>query len=211
MYLSRLVLNPRSRRSQRERADIYQLHRTVMRAFPENLPPGERVLFRLETDAQTGVLTVLVQSQGEPDWRWLDDASPGYLLPLDSPNPAVKAFDPAFDTGQEFVFRLRANPTVKRDGRRLALLRDDDQRDWLLRKGRHGGFDVLSVRINSEGMVRGHTRHDDQFTLLAVQFDGLLRVTDPVTLAATVAQGIGPAKGLGFGLLSLAPAAWLGG
>ena len=81
MYLSRLVLDPRSRRAQRERADPYQMHRSIMRAFPEVLPEDERVLFRCETDSRTGMLTVLVQSLHEPDWIWLaNDEGRGYLL-----------------------------------------------------------------------------------------------------------------------------------
>ena len=34
MYLSRLAINPRSRDVQQDLADIYQMHRTVMSAFP---------------------------------------------------------------------------------------------------------------------------------------------------------------------------------
>jgi hypothetical protein len=41
--------------------------------------------------------------------------------------------------------------------------------------------------------------------LLAVRFDGVLAVTDVVQFAATLEAGIGSGKGLGFGLLSLAP------
>ena len=48
-------------------------------------------------------------------------------------------------------------------------------------------------------------KHETHF--LAVQFDGVLQVTDPDKLVAAVETGIGSAKGFGFGLLSLAPAA----
>ena len=34
MYLSRLILNPRSRRVQRELAEPYEMHRSLMKAFP---------------------------------------------------------------------------------------------------------------------------------------------------------------------------------
>ena len=37
MYLSRLILNPRHRRVQREVANPYEMHRSLMRAFPDNL------------------------------------------------------------------------------------------------------------------------------------------------------------------------------
>ena len=36
MYLSRLILNPRSRRVQKEIEYAYELHRTLMRGFPQN-------------------------------------------------------------------------------------------------------------------------------------------------------------------------------
>ena len=95
MYLSRLILNPRNRRVQREIANPYQLHRSLMSGFPDNLAKGdERVLFRLDAHPRTGALTLLVQSLTLPDWSWL--AQPNardYLLPVGEPNPAVKSLD----------------------------------------------------------------------------------------------------------------------
>jgi CRISPR system Cascade subunit CasE len=41
---------------------------------------------------------------------------------------------------------------------------------------------------------------------MSVQFDGILRVSDPDKLHAAIENGIGSGKGFGFGLLSLAPA-----
>ena len=43
-----------------------------------------------------------------------------------------------------------------------------------------------------------------RLTHVAVRFDGLLEVTDPVKFLETLRAGIGSAKGFGFGLLSLA-------
>ncbi len=214
MYLSRLVLNPRSRRARSESADLYQMHRTVMRAFPENLPLEERVLFRLEAAEDTGILTLLVQSSGEPDWSWLAEEH-GYLLNLAEPNPWVKSFNPIFRPGQQLTFRLLANPTVRRvverDGKlnsaRHALYREEEQAAWLARKAKQGGFAVLEARIRPRGEVRGYTRERHALCLFAVQYDGLLQVVDPERFIQTLRQGIGPAKGLGFGLLSVAPPA----
>ncbi|MGI6156807.1 MAG: type I-E CRISPR-associated protein Cas6/Cse3/CasE, partial [Enterococcus lemanii] len=42
---------------------------------------------------------------------------------------------------------------------------------------------------------------------LAVRYDGLLRVRSSEVFGEALAAGIGSAKGFGFGLLSLAPAA----
>lgn len=213
MYLSRLILNPRNRRVQKEIADPYQMHRSLMRAFPDDLEEEvERVLFRLDSSPRTGTLAVLVQSLTQPDWSWVaEPGARGYLVPTGEPNPAVKSFDLHLAPGQVFAFRLRANPTVKRtvDGKkkRLGLYREEEQVQWLERKAEQGGFRVLSARTSGQGSIGGRIHRDDsthKLRLLAVQFDGLLQVIDPDRLRESVRRGLGSGKGLGFGLLSLA-------
>jgi len=212
MYLSRLILNPRSRRVQREVANPYEIHRTLMRAFSDDLEEGsERVLFRLES-GRDGDLTLLVQSWALPDWSCL--AGPelrGYLLPVSEPNPAVKEFDVWVAPGQTLAFRLRANPTARRafddKKRRVGLNGEEEQLAWLARKAEQGGFQVISAHTGDKEDVGARIKRDAEthtLKLTAVQFDGLLRVTDPERLRQTVRQGIGSGKGLGFGLLSLA-------
>jgi CRISPR system Cascade subunit CasE len=213
MYLSRLILNPRNRRVQREVAEPYQMHRSLMQAFPDDLKEGqERVLFRLETQRDGG-LALLVQSWTLPDWSWLaEPEARGYLLPVGEPNPAVKSFDLDLAPGQRLAFRLRANPTVKRkfesgDHKRVGLYDEEGQIEWLKRKGEGGGFRLLSARTSDQEDVKGTVRRQGKkhtLKLAAVQFDGLLEVTDPERLRDTVRQGIGSGKGFGFGLLSLA-------
>ena len=213
MYLTQLILNPRSRRVQCEIAEPYQMHRSLMRAYPHNLVEGqERVLYRLETAPRSGVPTVLVQSWAAPDWAWLD--APGardYLLQAGVPNPAVKPFVLRLAAGQVLAFRLRANPTVKRtvDGKkkRLGLHREHEQIEWMERKAAQGGFRLRSVRVGSEADAGGSIRRDGEahpLKLLAVRFDGVIEVIDPARVRDAVRGGIGSGKGLGFGLLSLA-------
>jgi len=206
MYLSRLILNPRNRRVQREIAAPYQMHKTLMRGFPNDLDrEQDRVLFRVDNDP----LTVLLQSTLEPRWDWLkDDGARNYLLQP----PETKSFALNLTSGQTLAFRLRANPTVKRkcdDGkrRRIGLYREKEQLEWFERKGEHGGFRLLSIRSQNAPDVRGWAHRDDakhRLKLFAVRFDGLLQVTDPDRLRESVRRGIGSGKGLGFGLLSLA-------
>lgn len=214
MYLSRLILNPTNRRAQKELANPYELHRTLMRAFPDDLKEGqERVLFRVDVDERGGVPTVLLQSALAPAWGWLqDDGARDYLLRA----PESKPFDLTFTPGQTLAFRLRANPTVKhsqpgqRQGRRDPLYREEDQVAWLRRKGEQGGFRILHLSAATEGnhvaWQSVETGPRRKLTMLAVRFDGLLQVIDPAKLWETVQKGIGPGKGLGFGLLSLAKA-----
>jgi CRISPR system Cascade subunit CasE len=213
MYLSRLIFNPLHRSVRRDIANPYDLHRTLMSAFPDDLPEKERILFRIDTDPRADVPTVLIQSHTAPDWATLQSRE-DYLLPEPrwpphiSINPATKAFDLTLATGQILSFRLRANPTVKRDGSRHGLYKEEDQRAWLSRKGERNGFRSLRITVIQEGdqiawkPCKGSGKR--KLTHFAVRFDGELQVTDPELLWEAVRHGIGPGKGLGFGLLSLA-------
>lgn len=203
MFLSKLVLNPRSRQVRRESAQPYELHRTLMRAFPDRASGGPgRVLFRLDAERQTGALTLLVQSGKKPDWSRLSVGQDYLVEP-----PKFKTFQPSFAGGQRLAFRLRANPTVKRGGKRLGLVREEDQQVWLRRKAAAAGFRPSFAQAVPEGLVHGRklsgeNRHDMSF--LSVRFDGLLQVLDADHFVAAVRNGIGSGKGVGFGLLSLA-------
>ena len=220
MFLSRLVLNPRSRQVRSELADVYEMHRTVMQSFAGTLLPDERVLFRVDLHPKTGIPTLLVQSQHEPDWAFLSASEKNYLLteddlPLNIENPAVKTVEVSFRAGQVLSFRLRANPTVKKviegreQGRRVGLLYEDDQLKWLERKIQRAGGVLLSAQICADGLATGKRSLEkdekQQVRLLSVQFDGVLRVMDPSALQNALQAGIGSGKGFGFGLLSLAP------
>lgn len=209
MYLSRLCLNPRSRAARRDAAQPYELHRTILHAFPTAAEGGPgRVLYRLDVDERGGDLTVLIQSETAPDWSWLVTEGGDYLRQDVQPNPASKPWAPVFAAGQALVFRLRANPSIRRNDKRVGLYREEEQLAWLARKAETGGFRPVSVRLAPEGMTKSWRRTESEearlLQLFAVRFDGVLQILDPVRFAATVAAGIGSGKGLGFGLLSLA-------
>lgn len=247
MYLSRLILNPRSRQVRNELADPYEMHRTVCSAFPNGLFKVERneengtnVLFRVDLHPRTRIPTLLVQSRQKPDWSFLygmqelapantdsklsDSKFKNYLLgenelPLDVENPAIKKMDLQLREGQVLAFRLRANPTfkkteVKENGekhkRRLGILEEDKQREWLENKFKSAGAGLVSVNIVNEQFTHGKLFKEKEkalrLKLLSVQFDGVLQVKDSNNLVNSIFTGFGSAKGLGFGLLSLARA-----
>jgi CRISPR system Cascade subunit CasE len=222
MYLSRLTLNPdpRVRTVRRDLASPYEMHRTLMRAFSEK---GEgRVLFRLEPMRRDEAPVVLVQSPTQPDWEPLERMKT-YLA-----NVETRAFEPVLAEEMRLRFRLRANPTRKvgtggkgppgsgesgGNGRREALLHEQDQRAWLDRKAQAGGFgidDCVVIPEDSPHSMRKGVKEEagekHTLTLFSVRYEGVLRVTEPEEFASTLARGIGPAKAMGFGLLSLAPA-----
>ena len=211
MYLSRLILNLRHRQVRTDLARPYEFHRTLLRAFPDHLAAGEeRLLFRLETDPRRAEPVALVQSQLLPAWEQLPA---DYLADaLDDVNPAVKSYDLALQAGRTLSFRLVANPTKRlsrslskglEKSKRVGLYKQEEQLDWLARKGEQHGFRVLAATVGRQDRSEDSSH---QITLLSVQFDGLLGVTEPDRLTAAVMDGIGSAKAFGCGLLSLAPA-----
>jgi CRISPR system Cascade subunit CasE len=153
---------------------------------------------------------VCVRSSREPDWDYAFHNA-DFLL---AAPPQVTSVEPEFRTGDCYRFRLRANPTVKkqdekhRNGYRAGLVREEDQLKWLRDKGlQQCGFELLEARISPEAKITSRKGSSGPvMTFLAVRFDGLLRVTDPEKFLEAVQSGIGPAKAFGFGLLSLAPA-----
>ncbi len=222
MFLSRMRLDPRQRRVRRDLGDRYELHRTVMCAFPdaEHGRAELGVLFRLEVDGASP--TLYVQSHAQPDWAALP---PGYVAAdflegPPQPKPLGEAFASLVD-GQELRFRLQANPRrqlfVKGGrGRRVPLRAPADVFDWLARRAKESGFSLR--RLTTGAPAVGLRALDDvvgwkrksaggrrKLTLGAVQFDGHLRVEDVGAFRAALETGIGGGKALGLGLLSIAP------
>jgi len=248
LYLSRLTLDLNCRQVRSEIAKHYEMHRTLMHAFKgyavnkeENVRKKCGVLFRADVDDQNCRALVYVQSIVEPDWSCLDKCKNYLLFEEGIPNPVYKNVALSYRglrNGQTLSFSLRANPTkriakpTKGDdilkGKRVALLREEEQVDWLVRKGAErengcpGGFEILAkaikeqdddirqiVHVNTtiEGKQTGYKkdkqdeRREHRMTHLAVRFDGLLRITDPEAFRETLARGIGPAKAFGCGLM----------
>ena len=200
MYLSEIRLNLKSRDVHRDLSNIYELHRTLLRAFPDMDEGGPgRVLYRVESSKHGSVVPVLIQSEKEPHWDFLEEM--GYYL---SEPVKSKEFDPHFMNGQILSFRLKCNPTVKRNGKRLGLLKDEEQMGWLTRKAEMGGFQIVQTIPVPEGFSKA-VNGKKKLSFYSVRFDGILRVEDPEAFLATLENGIGSAKGFGFGLLSIAP------
>ncbi len=202
MFLSQLWINLRHRPARRDLGDRYELHRTLMSAFPAQLPADERVLYRVEEAPRQAYAKALVQSQTRPEWHQAERLNDmRYLQRL----PAVKSFAPQAQAGLRLHFRLQANPTVKRQGKRCAIYGERELLAWLARKGEAHGFEAaaLDVRCVKLGKLYGNRRGRRQ-TWHAVQFDGVLRVSQPQAFLDGLHRGIGSGKAFGFGLLSVA-------
>ncbi len=224
MFLHRIHLDPRRREARRDLSDPYQLHSTLCRAFcePDRKCPEGEFLWRLEPETDSaGCPRILVQSRTIPDWTgigvqgWLAKADPAIDLKERLKLDTLK-------TGQRFRFRLRANPCVTRNGKRMGLLRLEEQETWIKRKGDQHGFSLpqlaafnlsespqerIDVRISQEQMLRGKQHAGNGIRIYSVLYDGILTVNEPDKFRGALQTGIGHGKVMGLGLLSVVPIA----
>lgn len=200
MHLTRLRLDPRSAQARRDLGDPYEMHRTLVRAFVrdgEQTPP--RILWRAEPSAAWSDPVVLVQAQAVADWSVLQ-ALPNYLKGSAETRPLLP--EQWLREGERFRFRLHANPTVTRDGKRQGLVTEEAQLAWLARQGERLGFALEAALVSGSELLRSR-KSEHRISLLRVGFEGRLHVREPAALAQALRAGIGPGKAFGCGLLSL--------
>lgn len=230
LYLSKIRLDARRRRTWTALGDCRKLHQTLMRAFPvledaeNNGKARERfgVLFRVEFDRR-GAAQILVQSAAKPDWSRCGD------FIGDLPAVETKEIGELYEhlpDGAELMFRLYANPTRRvskkdelaaakfkedKNRRRVEIRRPAEQIEWLKRKAENAGFRLASVLVKEAvenvqasptGKIR--TRGTNGLVFGAALFEGVLQITDAARFRETLRGGIGQGKAFGFGLLSVA-------
>jgi CRISPR system Cascade subunit CasE len=204
LCLSRIQVNPFSRRAVALAADPGALHATLYGLFDEGM--SGRLLFRVDPDTEG--LSILVQSETPPHWDRL-----GLCRQDLRSEPESKELVITPNLGAEFSFRLLARPVRRQStgkgckaGPRHDLRDDQERLDWLGRKGLAGGFRITTcgltlltfAAVKSERPMRAK---GGSFT--AVRFDGEIVVTDPNSFEETLTNGIGTQKAFGFGLLSI--------
>ncbi|MBU1741590.1 MAG: type I-E CRISPR-associated protein Cas6/Cse3/CasE, partial [Proteobacteria bacterium] len=145
-----------------------------------------------------------------------------------------KAYQPRLKTGRRLGFSLRANPVISRRDHAGRLHRHDVIMDakkrlaaegrsrpewpplpdlvqeagfrWLSRRAGDNGFAVKPNEVGADGyhQVR-FAKGARQVSLSSLDFYGVLTVIDPEAFGRVLYQGLGPAKGYGFGLLLVRP------
>ena len=225
MFLHRVHIDHRGKEARRDLANPYELHSTLCRAFsaPDSKCPEGEFLWRLEPESdRQGRPRVLIQSRSLPDWSRIGIR--GWLA--EEPEPAIDLAErlrlDEVKLGQRYRFRLRANPCVTRQGKRMGLMRLDEQETWISKKGERHGYSLqtfpsldleegsrqrVDVRVSQEQMLCGRKRADEnhEIRIFSVLFDGILTVMDPDGFRQALATGIGHGKSMGLGLLSVVP------
>lgn len=214
--------------------DSYAWHKRLWECFP-GMPDKKRTEIGLlhRVDTLDGAFRLWLLGKEKP-------IRPFWCEPDDF---AINEIAPSFLSKRHYAFDLKANPvktivqrgsngetlyrpTGKRQsGKRVPIVKLDELRDWLMKKGEvrcrdqvtgqdvPGGFRIvedspLEIRPMVEDYFRKRDKakgKDQSAFHGGVQFRGTLEVTNPEQFVDTYYSGIGSAKGFGFGLLLLAP------
>jgi CRISPR system Cascade subunit CasE len=221
MYLTRCEINPVARGARKLLGSPQAMHAAVLAAFHAGSGDTGRVLWRVDQDRKHTWLYLV--SSAEPDLTHLIDQA-GWPTTQTWQTRDYDTLLARLEAGQEWAFRLRANPTRSvRDGsrgrgKRVAHVTVAQQMDWLVHRAPSLGIAVgkqeePSLVLSGRGVDQFQRRFDDaarggpswgQVTVAWAQFDGTLTVVDPDALRAALTGGVGSAKAYGCGLLTLA-------
>lgn len=235
-FLSRIWINPRRKQGQRFLRDPQVVHAAVLAGLP-NQPVNERVLWRMDFD-QPLRPALIVQTESQPSWEHIVEQAS--WTSADDPEDPLATVRPYadflrdFEEGDEFAFRLTANPmkslppvhrgpdVTDRPPRspRVVLATAAQQTAWLDERSSRLGFAVPDSSVSSlmedervpeiritRTEKKNFTRGKSTgrgVTLRMVTFEGRLSIDDPDRFREALLSGIGPAKAYGCGLMTLA-------
>ena len=215
MYFTRMALNPARRGTRFLQASPQAMHAAVLSAFPPGVSTQNtegRVLWRL--DQSKHEIYLYVVSPESPDLTHLIEQA-GWPT---SSTWQTRDYAPMLGqitTGQHYAFRLVGNPVrqpreAELGGKRVGHVTAAQQQGWLLDRAEQSGFRVLEAAMGmpalvvSDRDVKKFSRGSATVTLSTARFDGQLEVSDAGLLRQSLTGGIGPAKGYGCGLMTLA-------
>ncbi|MBT1165786.1 type I-E CRISPR-associated protein Cas6/Cse3/CasE [Bifidobacterium simiarum] len=213
---TRIIIDPNHRHTRWALQSLERMHAIVARTMDPHGILDARGLWRLDLGRAGKPCRLYIVSDNVPDFTVLNEE-----FGIGTEAVATCSYEPFLgnlDVGQEWGFRLKANPTrsiasgssAKR-GRRVGLVKVEDQLEWLYRKARESGFHMPINRLEMpEVMVRNSetvdfVRKNGTVAFASATYDGVLAVDDPELLRKALTCGIGRAKGYGFGLLTLVP------
>ncbi|MFA6929355.1 MAG: type I-E CRISPR-associated protein Cas6/Cse3/CasE [Lentisphaeria bacterium] len=169
--------------------DSYHWHQWIWKSFPDKPDAKRDFLFRL--DIRNGIVQILLLSEQEPqptnEWVW-----------------KTKSVSDGFLQHNVYRFQVKANPTFRRnaDRRRIPLYQEDVLLAWFQRKLEAIGCRPRALEVGQpqkeEFQKDGKRGYHN-----SVDANGIMEVADRNAFTTGFSQGIGPAKGFGFGLIML--------
>jgi CRISPR system Cascade subunit CasE len=217
MYLTRFEINTVRRGARDLLASPHRMHAAVLAAFPSTQrepTDAGRILWRV--DARDRQTLLYIVSPYQPDLTHLVETAGWPATHTWDTRPYAALLD-RLRSGDRWAFRLTANPVRSRRktedatrSQRFGHVTAAQQTTWLLDRAGHHGFMVPDghgkepdVAVHGRRTWR-FTREGRAVTLATAIFEGRLEVNDPAGLRQALTHGIGPAKGYGCGLLTLA-------
>lgn len=182
--------------------DVYSIHRIVYDLFPDvrsedqkksNIHSG--ILFADKGEIH-GERVILILADREPNM-----SSYGTL--------EIKQVPEAFLKYKNYGFEVVINPTKreKKTGKTIPVLGRDNLIKWFSCKAEQSwGFKVDMPSLSVE-KIKAITfiKKENQVTLNSAVFKGRLSVTEQDKFICSFNEGIGRARGFGFGFLQLVP------
>ena len=227
MYISRMPLNLARFDAKRLVGSPYRMHAAVESSFPPDsarVTEEGRVLWRIDYSEADHSAWLYVVSPDRPDFSHIIEQA-GWPTHMQWETTDYSQLLNRIAIGQQWQFRLRANPARKaatdrvKDsprkpeeiiGKRQAFVTANQQMEWLMKRSDQNGFTVLqeecgpALRVVQRQKER-FERNGATVTLATAVFKGQLEVTDAEALRRALCHGIGHAKGFGCGLLTLSP------
>lgn len=198
MYLSRIELNPRKPGA----LSVQRLHGAI-----ESGVDGERQrkLWRIDTLRNKHYLLLL--SIEKPELQSI--AEQFGFSGSEGESKDYNTFLSRLENGQQWRFRLTANPVRCVQGKLYAHVTVIQQKQWLLDRATDKGFRLVADDFELVGREwikfnkGAKPKEGRQVTISTASFEGLLTVSDVELLRSALVQGVGRAKAYGCGLLTL--------
>lgn len=182
--------------------DAYSIHRVVYDLFPK-IGEETRDFLYADKGGDFNARSILLLSKRPP-------VAPG-IGTLES-----KIIPAAFLTHERYAFEVRMNPTKRekasrttvaiRGNKATGLRQRDALAEWFAQKTLNFGFtvDEASLIVTDVGIQR-FEKGGNTVTHGKATFIGKLHVKDRAQFIKSFEEGIGRAKGFGFGLLQIVP------
>lgn len=205
MYLSRVELDMSRRNTMIALAAPQKFHGAVERSFP-----GERQRRLWRLDYLSNRLYMLILSEERPD---LSNVIDQFGTGKDAESRNYDTLLQKITPDSYWHFRLVANPTKSckktsnsnERGTVVAHRTVKFQKKWLLDRAQKNGFEIEEEMFDVKELCWNHFTKSNKcaVSLLAVTYEGTLKVTDVEKFQALLCNGIGRGKAYGMGMLTV--------
>jgi CRISPR system Cascade subunit CasE len=174
--------------------DPYSIHRIVYSLFPKKEGKSRNFLFA-DKGGTFNERVILILSEEQPE-----RPAYGELLSKEIPK--------SFLHQDHYGFEVVINPTIRdsKTGRIIPVRGRDSLLQWFTQKSSTYGFivDKDSLSVSETNIIR-FKKDSKEVILGKAKFTGKLTVIDRELFIKSFSNGLGRAKGFGFGLLQIVP------